>query len=127
MGAKSAQLKRPAVFRVVGLQVLVTFLISGGSLLSGDKVLAYSTFLGGSVCVLPNLYFAWLMFRNMGALDARQVVRSFYKAEAMKFGLTVVLFTAIFIVVRPLNPISFFLTYAVVQFVHWLAPFVMKR
>ena len=128
MGAKSAQLKRPKVFRVVGLQILVTLLVSAGALLiRGDLVLAYSALLGGAVCVLTNLYFAWLMFRHMGSQAAKEVVRSFYKAEAMKFGLTVVLFTLIFILVRPLNPISFFLTYAVVQFVHWLAPFVMKR
>ena len=127
MGAKSAQLKRPKVIRIVGLQAAATLLISLAALFSGDKTLAYSALLGGLVCVLPNVYFAWLMFRNMGASAAKEVVRSFYKAEAVKFGLTVVLFALVFIVVRPLNPISFFLTYAVVQSVHWLAPLVMKR
>ncbi len=126
MGAKSAQLKRPKVFRVVVLQILVTLLVAVACLLSGDPVLAYSSLLGGMVCSFPNLYFAWRMFRHMGAAS-KEVVRSFYRAEAMKFGLTVVLFALVFILVRPLNPISFFLTYAVVQSVHWLAPFVMKR
>jgi len=127
MGAKSAQLKRPKVLRVVGLQVLVTFLIACGGLLSGDLVLAYSIFLGGMVCFLPNFYFAWQVFTHQGAHAAKDIVRSFYRAEAVKFGLTAVLFALVFILVRPLNPISFFLTYAVVQVIHWLAPLVIKR
>lgn len=127
MGAKSAQLKRPKVIRVVGLQALVTLLVSGGCWLSGDTVLAYSSLLGGMVCFLPNLYFAWQVFLHQGAQAAKQIVKSFYRAEAVKFGLTAVLFALVFILVRPLNPISFFLTYAVVQVVHWLAPLVIKR
>lgn len=127
MGAKSAQLQRPKVLRVVGLQAIVTLLVAVGCYLMTDPVAAYSALLGGVVCFLPNLYFAWESFRHQGAQAAKQIVRSFYKAEAVKFGLTAVLFALVFILVRPLNPISFFLTYAVVQVVHWLAPLVIKR
>ena len=127
MGAKSAQLKRPKVIRVVGLQVLVTLFVSGGCLLTGDMVLAYSSFFGGMVCSVPNLYFAWQVFMHQGAQAAKQIVKSFNRAVAVKFGLTAVLFALVFILVRPLNTISFFLTYAVVQVVHWLAPLVVKR
>lgn len=127
MGARSAQLKRPKVIRIVGLQALATLLISAGCFLLTEGVSAYSALLGGVVCFVPNLYFAWAAFRHQGAQAAKQVIRSFYKAEAVKFGLTVVLFALVFIAVRPLNPISFFLTYAVVQSVHWLSPLVMKR
>ncbi|MBB1488343.1 F0F1 ATP synthase subunit I [Oceanospirillum sediminis] len=127
MGARSAQLKRPKVFRIVGLQALVTLLISAGCFLLADGVSAYSALLGGVVCFMPNLYFAWAAFRHQGAQMAKQIVKSFYKAEAVKFGLTAVLFALVFALVRPLNPIYFFLTYAVVQVVHWLSPLVIKR
>lgn len=127
MGAKSAQLKRPKVIRVVGLQVVVAILVSAVCWLLLDAVAAYSALLGGLVCAMPNLYFAWKAFSYQGAQAAREIVRSFYKAEAVKFGLTAVLFALVFALVRPLNPISFFLTYAVVQAMHWLAPMVLKR
>jgi len=127
MGAKSAQLQRPKVLRVVGLQVVVTLLVALGCFLAKGPVEAYSTLLGGVVCFLPNLYFAWAAFRHQGAQAAKEIVRSFYKAEAVKFGLTAVLFALVFALVRPLNPIYFFLTYAVVQVVHWLSPLVIKR
>jgi len=127
MGAKSAQLQRPKVLRVVGLQAIVTLLVAVGCYLMTDPVAAYSALLGGVVCFLPNLYFAWESFRHQGAQAAKQIVRSFYKAEAVKFGLTAVLFSLVFALVRPLNPIYFFLTYVVVQVVHWLSPLVIKR
>jgi len=127
MGAKSAQLQRPKVLRVAGLQAIVTLLVAVGCYLMTDPVAAYSALLGGVVCFLPNLYFAWESFRHQGAQAAKQIVRSFYKAEAVKFGLTAVLFALVFALVRPLNPIYFFLTYVVVQVVHWLSPLVIKR
>lgn len=127
MGAKSAQLQRPKVLRVIGLQAIVTLLVAVGCYLMTDPVAAYSALLGGVVCFLPNLYFAWESFRHQGAQAAKQIVRSFYKAEAVKFGLTAVLFALVFALVRPLNPIYFFLTYVVVQVVHWLSPLVIKR
>jgi len=88
---------------------------------------ALSTLLGGGVAWLPSVLFAWLTFRHRGALQARNIVKSFYRAEAGKFGLTAALFIVVFVAVPPSNPAFFFGAYVVTQLVHWLGPWLLHR
>ena len=83
--------------------------------------------LGGAVAWLPNVFFAWQTFRHRGASQARNIVKSFYRAEAGKFGLTAALFTLVFVAVPPSNPAFFFGAYVVTQLAHWLGPWLLRR
>jgi len=49
-----------------------------------------------------------------------------FLAEGIKFGLTVVLFVAVFVLVQPSNPISLLSTYAAVVLLHWLNFWLIK-
>ncbi len=92
-------------------------------ILSG--VHGYSALLGGIICLIPNAYFAYRTFAYQGAQAARKIVNSFYKAEAVKLGLTALFFGLTFKYVKPLEPLSLFMTFFIVQVVHWLAPLLM--
>lgn len=59
--------------------------------------------LGAGIAIAGSLYFALQAFRHAGATRAPQIVRSFYKGEAGKFVITVLLFAAVFTGVRPLQ------------------------
>lgn len=59
--------------------------------------------LGAGIAIVGSLYFALQAFRHAGAREASQIVRSFYKGEAGKFVITVLLFAAVFAWVRPLQ------------------------
>ena len=59
--------------------------------------------LGAGIAIAGSLYFALQAFRHAGAQQAPQVVRSFFKGEAGKFVITVLLFAAVFAGVKPLQ------------------------
>jgi len=117
-------IKRPAIYRLIGVQAGATLIISLGFLLK-DQVAAYSALLGGFIFVLPNIYFANKAFAHTGARAARQIVNSFYKGEAVKLALTAVLFTVVFVSVKPLNVLALFVTFIIVLTTNWLAPLML--
>ncbi|SFH57848.1 F0F1 ATP synthase subunit I [Modicisalibacter xianhensis] len=122
-----AQLKRPQFKRLLVAQgITVTLMVILGAALSGGSA-AISALTGGLVCLLPNAYFAWRAFRYQGARFARDIVKSFYRAEAGKFGLTAALFTLVFITVPPSNPAFFFGAYVATLFTQWLGPWLLRR
>ena len=90
-------------------------------------VLAYSVLLGGLICLVPNCYFAYRMFKFQGARAAREIVRSFYAGEAGKLALSALMFAAVFIGVRPLNPLALFAGFCLIQLVGWVVPLVFDR
>jgi ATP synthase protein I len=119
-------IKRPAIYRLIGAQAGATLIISLGFLLK-DQVAAYSALLGGFIFVLPNIYFAEKAFAHTGARAARQIVNSFYKGEAVKIALTAVLFTVVFVLVKPLNVLALFVTFIIVLTTNWLAPLLLSH
>ncbi|WKE65649.1 ATP synthase subunit I [Gallaecimonas kandeliae] len=86
----------------------------------------YSGFLGGLIVVLPNLLFARIAFRQAGARAARQVVNGFYKGEAAKLGLTILLFVIVLKWV-PIRVGALFAAYGVGVVAQWLAPVLNQR
>jgi len=70
---------------------------------------------------LPNVYFAVKVFKPSGALQARQIVNAFYKAEGAKLMISALLFAVIFALVK-LNAAAFFTTYGLLLTSQWLAP-----
>jgi ATP synthase protein I len=112
--------------RLIAIQLGLTLVIALISLsIGGVKAFASAT-LGGLVCLLPNLFFAWLVFKYQGARRAKKIVHTFYKAEAIKTILTIVLFAIVFIMFD-IVPLAFFISYLVVQMSHWFAPWYLNN
>lgn len=98
----TAAIARPALLKIYGLQLLILVLVAAVLLLV-DPVLGRSALIGGLIAVLPNAYFARLAFRYRGGRAAKAVAQSFYRGEAGKFAMTVILFALVFSAVRPLR------------------------
>ncbi len=124
---RPAQLQRPRFARLLLAQSATVLVVVALAAIGGGVSAAVSALLGGLVCLLPSGYFAWRAFRYQGARFARDIVKSFYRAEAGKFGLTAALFTLVFVTVPPSNPAYFFGTYVVTLFAQWLGPWLLRR
>ena len=86
---------------------------------------AYSALLGGMICIIPSCLFAANAFKHRGARAAKKIVMRFYLGEALKLGLTFILFTLVFIFI-PINALAFFATFITAQLLHWLSLFVLR-
>jgi ATP synthase protein I len=114
-----AQISRPPIMQIYIAQ-LVALITASSMLLLQSKVAAYSALIGGLVSVIPNAYFSRWAFRYSGARSAAYVTRSFYRGEAGKFVLTASLFAAIFVLLKPLNFVVFFLAYIFMMALNWI-------
>ncbi|WP_251975835.1 F0F1 ATP synthase subunit I [Salinicola avicenniae] len=122
-----AKLPRP---RIAFLILIQCGIVMGLTLIAWgvrDRETALSALTGGLVAAIPNAFFAWRAFRHQGAAQARNIVKSFYQAEAGKFGLTAVLFTLAFVAVPPSNPAFFFSAYVLTLLAQWLGPWLLRR
>lgn len=87
---------------------------------------AFTALVGAAISLVPNIVFAAFAFLHGGARSARSVVNSFYAGEAFKLMLSVVLFILAFTLLNgPWLP--FFIVYAVITFMHWLAPILLLK
>jgi ATP synthase protein I len=75
--------------------------------------------LGAGIAIAGSLYFALQAFRHAGAIRAPQIVQSFYKGEAGKFVITVLLFAAVFAWVKPLQAGWLLTGFILEQLVAW--------
>lgn len=66
------------------------------------QVAGYSALLGSLACVLPNAFLALRLALPRQDPGARALIRAAYVGELGKLGLTVLLFGAVFLLVRPL-------------------------
>ncbi|MTI12185.1 ATP synthase subunit I [Sansalvadorimonas verongulae] len=118
-------LNKPAVFRVVVTQAVITVLLSLGSLID-SRATALSALLGGLICLIPNAYLTVRAFSLSGARAAKSIVKEFYRGEAGKFVLTGLGFALAFSHVPSLHAVVLFSAFIVVQAVHWFAPLLLK-
>ncbi len=81
---------------------------------------------GAMIAYIPQQLFSYLVFMYQGARQQANLVKMFFVAEGVKFGLTVVLFVLAFILVQPSNPISLLSTYAAVILLSWLNFWLVK-
>ncbi|MGL6028481.1 MAG: ATP synthase subunit I [Legionella sp.] len=120
------QLNKRGFMRLWLVQLGLTLVIAGFCAGVYGINAAISAVLGGLVCILPNVLFAFKLFKYQGARAARQIVNSFYKGEALKIFLSIFLFTAVFVFYR-VTPLAFFGTYIVIQITHWFAPWIINK
>ncbi len=125
MSDKLARPGRQVAYKLVALQAIVVLIASCIAAVWGVKA-AYSALLGGLICVLPNFVFARQAFAKAGARAAKEVVQGFYKGEALKIGLTILLFVIVLIWV-PVKMGALFATYGVGVIAQWFAPVLIQR
>jgi ATP synthase protein I len=81
----------------------------------------YSACLAGICCIISTAVFAAIVFKKAGARAAAQIARSFFRAEAVKWLITIILMTVIFLFV-PIVAGAFFAAFCVVQMAYWFSP-----
>lgn len=127
----SGQKSRPSdpvldqVYRIIGLQVLVTALISLPLLAIFGARVAASAFAGGAIGFTT----AWVYARRMTAAsrtggrsdDPRALLRNHFAAELLKLGLTVVLLAAVLIFFPEVATLPLLLTFMATLAVYWVA------
>jgi len=116
---------RSMAYRLIGLQTLAVLAVSFIFFLANGTKDGYSALLGGVISILPNFVFATLAFRNAGASAAKEVISDFFKGEALKLVLVIVLFWVVFNTLDVLY-MPLFVTYALAIVLHWLSPLIFK-
>ncbi|WP_311948749.1 ATP synthase subunit I [Halomonas piscis] len=115
------------VYRLAVAQVSVSLACLLAGFVAGGTGGALDALKGALVAIVPQGLFvlrAGILNPRLGAL---QGARRLLRAEMGKFGLTVALFTLLFVVVPPSNPAFFFSAYVAVVLTHWLGPWLLRR
>ena len=81
------------------------------------QVAGYSVLLGGLTCVIPNAFLALRLSLPRRDPGAGALVRAAYVGELGKLALTVLLFSVVFILVRPLDVACLFAGFIAAQLV----------
>ena len=118
----SAQRRRLPWKRLPLAQLMSMAAVGLLALISSGVDALHSVLLGGTVALMPTLYFLWRGLQVRGGSRPRTSVANFYQAAVGKFGLTVALFVIVFVTVPPSNPTFFFIAYVAAQSMHWLTP-----
>ncbi len=80
-------------------------------------VAGYSALLGSLTCVIPNAFLALRLVVPRRDPGARALIRAAYIGELGKLALTVLMFSIVFVLVRPLAPIPLFAGFIATQLV----------
>ena len=80
-------------------------------------VAGYSALLGSLTCVIPNAFLALRLVVPRQDPGARALIRAAYIGELGKLGLTVLMFSIVFILVRPLAVAPLFAGFIAAQLV----------
>ena len=108
-----------SVGRIVIVQFIVMVLAAAGCLLV-DIVAAYSALLGGLVCVVPVVYAA-ARFHGK-TLKEGTGLTPILLGELGKLAFCIALFVAVFVLIEPLNVLSFFGTFIGLQLTYIAVP-----
>jgi len=80
-------------------------------------VAGYSALLGSLACVIPNAFLALRLMASRRDTGARALIRAAYIGELGKLGLTVLMFSIVFVLVRPLAAGALFAGFITAQLV----------
>ncbi|OGV28558.1 MAG: hypothetical protein A3E88_06400 [Legionellales bacterium RIFCSPHIGHO2_12_FULL_35_11] len=105
------------------VQISSAFLLSLLAFYFSGTIAAQSVLVGSFVYIVPNFVFARKIFRYHGAKYAKNIANSFYKGEAIKIALSVVLFAVVFKFMN-VTPIGFFCAYISMQLLMWIVPLI---
>jgi ATP synthase protein I len=111
------------LYRIIIVQVVLTVSAAGTSLIFG-LASAYSTLLGGLVCVVPGFVAARMVVAHGVRQESLMTsgLGSIIRSELTRLVLSVVLFIATFTLVKTLDLLFFFSTFIGLQAVYLLVP-----
>ena len=121
-----AKIKRPAVYRISIIQLLVLLGASLILLVCGIEW-ASSVLSGGLIAVLPQAYFAARTFRWRGARSAQSIARSSYGGVVGKFIFSAAGFAVVFVMVRPINGLAVFAAYIAMLLIQIIGSWLLLR
>ena len=113
------------VRRILVIQLFATILISAICLAFG-WLYAWSSLAGGMTATLGNTYFAWKVFARQKEATAEQILVTYYGAEVGKVILTVMLFTAAIVMIKPLSMATLVVAYVLNYMIPLLASFFLN-
>jgi ATP synthase protein I len=88
------------------------------------RVSGYSALLGGLTCVIPNAFLALRLAASSRDPGAKALMRAAYIGELGKLALTVLMFTLVFTLVRPLAAGALFTGFIAAQLATFAGFFV---
>ncbi len=121
-----AEIKRPPVYRISLLQLLVLLGVSLVLLVSRVEW-ASSVLCGGLIAVLPQAYFAARTFRWRGAQSAQSIARSSYAGVVGKFIFSAAGFALVFAMLRPINGLAVFAAYIAMLLIQIIGSWLLLR
>lgn len=86
---------------------------------------ARSMLLGSLVCLVPQAWFARLLFRDQRARFSQQILKRAYRGEAMKLLMSATLFAVVFRWVDVV-PVLFFAGCFLIHVTFWFAPLFFR-
>ncbi len=104
------------------LQFLTTVSIAAVALVF-DWIYVWSSLAGGMIATLANGYFAWKVFAKQQETKPEQILTTYYGAEVGKVILTVMLFAAAIVLIKPLSISIFMGAYLINTMIPWFASF----
>lgn len=113
-------------FKVLVTQALVAIGLALAFLLK-DLNAGFCALLGGSIALLPNIYFALKAFRYFGAQSVMATTLSLWSGEMGKYVLTAALFVLVFLAIKPIDLIALFISYFIVLIVSSLGLLLVKK
>ncbi|MDX1432005.1 MAG: ATP synthase subunit I [Gammaproteobacteria bacterium] len=102
------------VGRILCAELMVAVAVAAIALVQGAQP-AYSAFLGGLACLIPDAYFAVRVFGRPGAGPAEHMAGRMLRAEIAKLILSVVVLGFIFAFIRNLNMLALVSGYVLVK------------
>ena len=85
--------------------------------------LLLSVLAGGIIACLAHIWFSWRVFYR-ATEEARQILGTVCRAEVGKIGLTVMLFIAAFVMIKPLSVVSLMAAYLITTWIPSLASYL---
>lgn len=120
--ARSGSLVGKVLLAQIAVSVVLMAMLWG---LYGS-VAGYSALLGGLTCVIPNAFLGLRLILPRRDPGAGALLRAAYLGELGKLALTVIMFSVIFTVLRPLSAAALFAGFIAAQLVTF-AGFLMKE
>ncbi len=108
-----------AVKKVIIVQAFVAIVLSVAFLLAGGVKQAISPLSGSLIALLPSCYFAYRVYLSR-KLEAKKMVRAFYRGETTKILLTAALFAMVF-QIPDINLLTLLIGYVAVLSVYFFA------
>lgn len=83
-----------------------------------ELVMAKNLAAGALLNFVTQATFAWFAFKRSGYQARQSIVRQMYRGQMLKWAVTLIGFTAIFMTIRPLSAPAVFLGFIVMQVSH---------